>query len=40
MIVLAVVALAGLAIRTRLPANPRQTADSGVAPPPCSRTRA
>ena len=33
MIVLAVVALAGLAITTRLPTNPLQTADSDVAPP-------
>jgi MFS family permease len=33
MIVLAVVALAGLGIATRLPANPPQTADHDVAPP-------
>ena len=33
MIVLALVALAGFAIATRLPANPRQTADSHVERP-------
>ena len=32
MIVLAVVALAGLAIATRLPSNPAQSADTDVAP--------
>jgi MFS family permease len=36
MIVLAVVALAGLAITTRLPANPPRTAGGDVAPPPAA----
>jgi len=36
MIVLAVVALAGLAVSTRLPANPVRSAQSGAVPPPAA----